>query len=192
MSNSSLEMDRERMQYLLALLDARLERRGVSASVYVVGGAAIALSIRDDRRTQDIDVIASDAAVLEEAGAIAEAEHLSPNWLNQAARPWIPDHAETSPPEIPGLKVSFAPPDHLMAMKLVAMRRQDLRDITILAFRIGMLEASAEDYADLLERVYGTKDSLQQVLGVPYEQVRAEAVARGAIAVRALQSARFA
>ncbi|GLY29076.1 hypothetical protein Kisp02_24410 [Kineosporia sp. NBRC 101731] len=53
-----------------------------------------------------------------------------------------------------------------------------------------MLNATADEYADLLERVYGDVDSLQQVLGVPYEDVRTEALARGAIAVRAAEAVR--
>lgn len=190
MSDLAPELDRSRMQYLLNLLDNRLKERGVSASIYVVGGAAIALSVKHDRRTRDVDVLASDAVVLEEAAAVARGERMSPRWLNQAARPWIPKHPPIAPPDSPGLRVTFAPPEHLMAMKLVAMRRQDLRDIVALTSEIGMLEARAEDYADLLERVYGDEDALQQVLGVPYEQLRDEAVARGEMAVRAVASAR--
>lgn len=186
MSDPSPELNRPRMQHLLALLDVRLKERGVRASIYVVGGAAITLSVHNDRRTRDIDVLASDSAVLEEAAAVARAEKMSPRWLNQAARPWIPPHPAIALPDRPGLRVVFAPPEHLMAMKLVAMRRQDLRDIVALAREIGMVEAGAEDYADLLERVYGDEYALQQVLGVPLEQVRDEAVARGEMASRAV------
>jgi len=47
--------------------------RGCQArgSVYVVGGAAIAVTVRDQRRTVDIDAVVSDQVVLEEARLLA-------------------------------------------------------------------------------------------------------------------------
>jgi hypothetical protein len=190
MSEASDEFDSRRLQHLLGLLDARLRMRGVAASVYVVGGAAIALSVQDGRRTQDIDVLASSSVVLEEAAALARSEGLPPHWLNQAAQSWIPAPDEIVETRSPGLSVHLAPPEHLLAMKLVAMRRQDMPDIVALASRIGMLDARAEDYADLLMQVYADEDALQQVLGVSHAQVRDEAVARGELAVRAVAAMR--
>ena len=43
-AHGSLELDAEAMRALLAELDERLRERGVAASVYVVGGAAMALA----------------------------------------------------------------------------------------------------------------------------------------------------
>ncbi|WP_352300933.1 DUF6036 family nucleotidyltransferase [Kineosporia sp. NBRC 101731] len=136
MSSSSTEFTGHEMQRLLGLLDSSLQQRGIAAAVYVVGGAAIALSIESDRRTRDIDVLATSSAVLEEARKIAINEKLAPGWLNQAARPWIPAPSDLSAPEEPGLKVIYAPPEHLLAMKLIAMRRQDVPDIVALARRM--------------------------------------------------------
>jgi hypothetical protein len=51
--------------------------------MYVVGGAAIALSFDTGRSTKDIDAtMIPEDAVLEAAGAVARAEHLPPDWLN--------------------------------------------------------------------------------------------------------------
>ncbi|MGW5190522.1 hypothetical protein ACWEOO_14775 [Kribbella sp. NPDC004138] len=62
---------------LLAELDKRLKKREISASVFVVGGAAIAVTSSDDpRRTEDVDVITRDEAVLEEARAMASQRKL--------------------------------------------------------------------------------------------------------------------
>jgi hypothetical protein len=63
--------DKARTEELLAELDRRLRARGAAASIYLVGGAAIALSVRDSRRTQDLDAIVSDRLVLEEASHMA-------------------------------------------------------------------------------------------------------------------------
>jgi len=52
---------------LLDELDVRLRRRGVAASIFVVGGAAIAAKTRRDRVTEDVDAVTRGTAVLEEA-----------------------------------------------------------------------------------------------------------------------------
>lgn len=187
---SLVQFERTEIERLLGILDRRLRDRGVSASLYVVGGAAIAVTIYDARRTVDIDAVASDRVVLEEARLLAEVEHIPPTWLNENARPWIPPqppHA-WSAKKGPGLAVNWAPPDHLMAMKLVAVRPQDAPDILVLAQQLG-LGQDATAYADLLERVYEGEDLLQQMLNVPHDQVRIEALRRGDIVVRLLRRA---
>jgi hypothetical protein len=63
-----VEFEREQIERLLGVLDARLKARGTPASVYVVGGAAIAMTIYDARRTIDIDAVVSDQIVLEKLG----------------------------------------------------------------------------------------------------------------------------
>lgn len=76
---------------LLAELDRRLRRRGVSASVFVVGGAAVAVAgIRGGRLTEDVDVVTDEQVVLEEASLLARERGLPENWLNPNARMWMP------------------------------------------------------------------------------------------------------
>ena len=58
-----LELDAAAMRALLAELDARLRERGVAASIYVVGGAAMALAYGRDDVTPDIDALVSHRAV---------------------------------------------------------------------------------------------------------------------------------
>jgi hypothetical protein len=40
--------------------------------VHVVGGAAIAVTVYDERRTLDVDAVVSDRTVLDEARLLAE------------------------------------------------------------------------------------------------------------------------
>ncbi|TCC16155.1 hypothetical protein [Kribbella speibonae] len=62
---------------LLSELDNRLKARGISASIFVVGGAAIAVTSNDDpRRTEDIDAITRDQAVVDEARTMASQRKL--------------------------------------------------------------------------------------------------------------------
>ncbi|MAS55053.1 MAG: hypothetical protein CMJ44_10610 [Pimelobacter sp.] len=66
-------------------------------------------------------------------------------------------------------------------MKLVAARRKDRPDIRLLIQRCGMVEATAEGYADLLERIYAGEGLLAQMLAISgdEEAVRREAVLIG-------------
>ena len=179
-----LELDAGAMRALLAELDERLKARGVAASVYVVGGAAMALAYGRDDVTPDIDALASHRAVAEEAQAMADKHGLAEHWLNDAAGPWIPPRpkgARRRPTE-PGLTVHIAPPEHVLAMKLVALRRKDRPDIRLLIEHLEMRDASAEDYADLLQSVYSGEGRLATVLNIAGddpEATRKEALAIG-------------
>lgn len=136
-------LDRDRIVRLLATLDERLRLLGVAASVYVVGGAAMAVTVSDRRVTRDIDVAALDAQVRAQASILAEAKGLPVTWLNAAAAPWVPMATiPASDGDVPGLTVTYAPPEHLLAMKMVALRQQDAPDIAALAVHLGLQQAT--------------------------------------------------
>ena len=181
----------EQLEDLLDLLDAELRQRGVAGSVYIVGGAAIALTVNDSRRTVDVDVLTLDRVVIEAARVVAAQRQVNPNWLNTNAMSWVPPRPAlaTVRPEEPGLSRHIAPPEHLLAMKLVADRAQDEPDMVALVRELGMVDASAEDFADLLEQVYEGEGALAQVLFASDEDVRREAVWRGRKVVALIESA---
>jgi hypothetical protein len=139
------EFTAEETTRLLDELDARLRRRGAAASIFVVGGAAIAANhTRRGRVTQDIDALTRDTEVLEEAKALARERGLPENWLNPNAGMWMPplpggvlDH-----PGEPGLRVTYADDGFLLATKLVAQRAKDADDVVALAGRLGLGAAS--------------------------------------------------
>ncbi|MXG92077.1 DUF6036 family nucleotidyltransferase [Nocardioides flavescens] len=181
------ELDADRMRELLGLLSERLRSRGVRASLYLVGGAAMAMEYGRDGLTADIDAVASHRVVFEEARSLARQNGLPEAWLNSSASGWVPpppNWARRRPTE-PGLTVHVAPPDHLLAMKLVASRRKHRSDIRLLIQRCGLVDATAEEFAGLLERVYAGEGLLAQMLGVgdDLDAVRTEALAIGAWAV---------
>jgi len=144
----------------------------------------MALAYGRDGITPDVDAIASHRSVAEEARALADAHGLAEHWLNDSALPRVPPRpafAVRRPTE-PGLTVHIAPPDHVLAMKLVALRRKDRPDIRLLIEQLGMAHATPEEYANLLERVYRGEGRLAMVLNIPadYEDAtRAEAIAIG-------------
>lgn len=152
---------------LLAELDKRLKTRGVSAAVFVVGGAAIAVTSDDSpRRTEDIDAITRDDAVLEEAQAMAADRKLPENWLNTHAGPWMPPLPEGSlrHGDTPGLHITYASDEFLLATKLVAQRRKDAADIVALARRLHLENASASDLGQLVRRYYTDDNALEFIL----------------------------
>jgi uncharacterized nucleotidyltransferase DUF6036 len=177
-------LDANAMRILLAELDERLRGRGVRASVYVVGGAAMTLAYGRAEVTPDIDAVASHRAVFEEARAMAEVRGLPQHWLNDSAAPWVPPRPESARrrPSKAGLTVHIAAPDHVLAMKLVSLRRKDRPDIRLLIEQLEMADATPEDYADLLGRVYSGDGRLATALNIPgddEEATRREALAIG-------------
>jgi len=109
MTSRRHEFTAEEAADLLDELDARLRRRGVAASIFVVGGAAIAANqTRRDRVTEDVDALTRDTAVLEEAKALARERGLPEDWLNPNAGMWMPPlpGGVLDQPAEPGLRVT--------------------------------------------------------------------------------------
>lgn len=77
-------MDRDEIIAALTALAAELRRRGTSADMYVVGGAAIALAFDERRATRDVDAVFEPKSVVYEAAAVvAEERGLPAGWLRR-------------------------------------------------------------------------------------------------------------
>ncbi len=82
-----------------AWLGERLHRRGLTADVYVFGGAAMALAYDARRATRDIDAVYQPhGAVLEEAWAVADEVGLPRRWLNEQASAYVASGGDSSKP----------------------------------------------------------------------------------------------
>ncbi len=140
----------------LRALGEELTRRGVRGQIFVVGGAAMALAYSTRRVTKDIDaVFEPKSAVYDAAASVAEDLGLPEDWLNDAAKGYMPGNDENPRPiaDIHGIEVTTASPRYLLAMKLMAMRfGEDDEDIEILLAECGL--RSAEEAVDLLKRMY--------------------------------------
>jgi hypothetical protein len=168
MSDKHNEFTAAEIVDLLSELDKRLKQRGISASVFVVGGAAIAVTSNDNpRRTEDIDAITRDVAVIDEARTMASQRKLPDDWLNTRASSWMPPLPEDAlqHSDAPGLHITYATDEFLLATKLVAQRRKDAADIVTLAKRLRMENASADDLERLISRYYTDEDALEFILG---------------------------
>jgi predicted nucleotidyltransferase len=147
-------LDRAAIERILTRLAERLDRRGVTADLYIFGGAAIALAFDARRATRDIDALfVPHGVVLEEARVVAEEFGLPPWWLNEQASAYVAPGVDIHAPRIfdrPGLRVTTASPERLLAMKALAARPRDEDDIRLLASHLGIV-TSAEVMALLAE-----------------------------------------
>ncbi|MDI1463906.1 DUF6036 family nucleotidyltransferase [Catellatospora sp. KI3] len=135
-------LDRAAIEDAFRRLGERLARRGVIADLYVFGGAAMALAYDARRSTRDIDaVFQPHGVVLDEARAVAADLGLPQWWLNEQARAYVAPGGDPAAPRVfdhPGLRVSAASPEHLLAMKVLAARRRDADDIRFLVERLNL------------------------------------------------------
>jgi predicted nucleotidyltransferase len=138
-------LDRTAIEDAFRRLGDRLARRGVVADLYVFGGAAMALAYDSRRSTRDIDaVFKPHGVVLDEARAVADELGLPQWWLNEQASAYVAPGGDANAPRVfdhPGLRVSAASPEHLLAMKVLAARRRDADDIRFLVKHLNLTTA---------------------------------------------------
>ncbi|BCW95753.1 MAG: DUF6036 family nucleotidyltransferase [Fimbriimonadales bacterium] len=171
-------LNREQILQALTRLAAILEARGVQGEVYLVGGAAMALAYDARRATRDVAaVFAPKQAVHEAAQVVAEELNLPDNWLNDAVKLYLrgEDPEPLQPLDLPGLRVLVASPRYLLALKLLASRREDEQDIRTL---LKLLRIQSVDEAlEILLRVYPerqiqpkTRFMLEEIFGDWHEE----------------------
>ncbi len=127
----------------LTALGEDLERRGVAAKLYVVGGAVMVLAHDSRDATMDVDGdFYPRDSVTEAAREIARLRDLPDDWLNAAANGFIP--VFKSPEWQPlfrfgSLEVLAADDCTMLAMKIRASRgRRDEPDIALLLTSCGV------------------------------------------------------
>lgn len=144
MSNYDPLLDRAAIEDAFRRLGERLARRGVVADLYIFGGAAMALAYDARRSTRDIDaVFHPHGIVLDEARAVADELGFPHWWLNEQASAYVAPGGDAAAPRVfdhPGLRVSAASPEHLLAMKVLAARRRDAEDIRFLIDHLKLTE----------------------------------------------------
>lgn len=111
-----------------------LQRQRVVAQVYIVGGAAMALGYDSERYTVDVDALVLDGydRLIKAVHEVARRRGLLTSWFNEQAVPFISKARDTRPLVVfdhPALRVFAASPEHLLAMKILASRPDDVNDI---------------------------------------------------------------
>ena len=127
----------------IAALGEDLQRRGVAAKLYIVGGAVMVLAHDSRDATMDVDGdFYPRDTVMEAAREIARLRDLPDDWLNTAANGFIP--VFKSPEWRPlyrfgSLEVLAADDRTMLAMKIRASRgRRDEPDIAVLLISCGV------------------------------------------------------
>jgi hypothetical protein len=132
--------DHDSLLQAFTLLAAELERKAVVGQVHVVGGAAMLLAYNSRVTTRDVDALFTpDGPMVEAVRQVADQMGWPRSWLNNQSSSYMSrmpgqgamvfDH--------PYLQVAATPPDHLLAMKVLAARAvRDRQDIEILLGRL--------------------------------------------------------
>lgn len=134
-----LELTKETLELAFDDLGQIARFRGLIADIAVYGGACLLLATDARQVTRDVNSVfmAEPEFLYEAADAIARKKNLPDDWLNQSVK-----HLVTSPgsrqPRLnvfgeyprddgtPGLRIFLPPPEYILAMKLIASRREDL------------------------------------------------------------------
>jgi predicted nucleotidyltransferase len=160
MNMSEPLLDRAAIENALGRLGDRLAKRGVIADVYIFGGAAMALAYDARRATRDIDAVFHPHGVVqEEARAVAEELGLPTWWLNEQASVYVAPGGDAAAARVfdhPGLRVSAASPEHLLAMKVLAARRRDADDIRFLVRHLHL--STADEVLALCGEIFPDED----------------------------------
>ena len=180
MSNQFEEFNTGNLQILFRELSERLQAKGLTAQLFVVGGAAMALAYDEQRVTRDVDALFEPAsevrAIAEEVG---ERHGLEPDWLNDGAKGFMPggDEFPRTVFESTSLLVQVPSPEYMLVMKLHAARGdRDLDDAAKL-FNASGFDDPQEALA-LLERSYSPSTLLTKHVYVVEEVAQRAALLR--------------
>jgi hypothetical protein len=138
-------LDRPTIVDAFGRLDAQLAARGVRADVFLVDGAVMHLAHQARPSTKDVDGwFTEPQPVRAAAERVADELGLPDDWLNDAAKGFVPPHAGYERWQVlPNLTISHIDTETLRAMKCAAARTDaDVGDIRTLAGLLGLASSA--------------------------------------------------
>ena len=152
-------LSRTRILELFDELSEELRVQGTRAQIYIVGGAAMSLAFSRDRTTQDVDarIDTGNYRLTDAVRTVGRRHGLADTWLNDQVSTTIPRAADARAVTLyqsSHLTVTGASARHLLAMKLLAARQKDRKDIAVLCTHLGL--KSPEDAIRIYREVFPT------------------------------------
>ena len=139
-------MNRVEIEGHLQRVGRYLDEQRLTGEILLVGGAYMTLVLRKRDATKDVDAyFAAHAEAIREAAArVAREEGLPADWLNDAVKGFLYAQPQMTTLwlECPGLRVYAPDPAYVFAMKAVAGRPEDLRDLRALRDSLGLASAA--------------------------------------------------
>jgi len=161
-------LSREDVVRGLTQLAEKLDADSIKVVIHLVGGAAVMLTVRHDRQlTTDVDSWVNThgdqqlrSRILDAVMLVGRANPGFPDdWLNDNASMFIPDNLSSDISSwkhlltVGGVTIVIAPPDVLLAMKLLAGRgRRDIPDLPALAAACGV--TTVREVEEIFDRFY--------------------------------------
>ena len=164
---------------LLVTLAAKLDERGVVATITVAGGATMGYVYDARPSTRDVDALLRPRdAVLAAAAEVANDEGLPDGWLNDKFAMFWPHHGEPDLSRIERhgtVTIQYAGPRIMLAMKMLASvrGRRDADDLVHLIEPAGVM--NVEEAIEIFEDFYRDHDIPPQALAVISAALQARA-----------------
>ncbi|HUW63341.1 MAG TPA: hypothetical protein VMW83_01375 [Spirochaetia bacterium] len=149
-------MNRQEIIKYLTELSDRLSSKGLVGHLYIYDGACMALTLKAKEITNDIDSVFEPTDIIyAESLDMSDKYSLRKDWLNNAVIKYVKESKLNDISlylTLPGLVVSCASPEFMLAMKCYAARDSDIDDIIILINSLGL--KSSEKVFDLIDKYY--------------------------------------
>lgn len=146
-------MGRDEIKRYLRLVGRFLHEQSLTGEILIVGGGYMTVVLRQREATKDVDAyFATHAEAIRRAAArVAEEEHLSPDWLNDAVKGFLYAQPQTTLWfECPGLRVYTPEMPYIFAMKAFSGRPEDVPDLIALRDSLGI--NSVDEALEIVER----------------------------------------
>ena len=145
------------IKYLEALNQA-LKDMGVTGEICIYGGAVMCLVFKSRTATMDVDAIFEPSKkIWDAASAIAKANGLKKDWLNDGVKGFIVKHGQKILFNWSNLKVYYPEPEYLLAMKAIAsmVDTTDKKDVQFLIKELKI--KSFDEVFKIIEKYYWKK-----------------------------------